>query len=129
VLDSPSQFSASGCPGCPLIIVILLLIIKLPEVLKWNGENASVGTMTGVSNDLRIRKKRKVITRGGSGIFPRGLLVGWVRNVKQVEGKPVWDVMVQFSENYRTLQQVYVVKNLLLKEQKELEQRIPAEVQ
>jgi hypothetical protein len=37
VLDSPSQFSASGCPGCPLIIVILLLIIKLPEVLKWNG--------------------------------------------------------------------------------------------
>jgi cell shape-determining protein MreC len=85
--------------------------------------------MTGVSNDLRIRKKRKVITRGGSGIFPRGLLVGWVRNVKQVEGKPVWDVMIQFSENYRTLQQVYVVKNLLLKEQKELEQRIPVEVQ
>jgi rod shape-determining protein MreC len=98
-------------------------------LLKWNGENASVGTMTGVSNDLRIRKKRKVITRGGSGIFPRGLLVGWVRNVKQVEGKPVWDVMIQFSENYRTLQQVYVVKNLLLKEQKELEQRIPVEVQ
>jgi hypothetical protein len=37
VLDSPSQFSASGCPGCPLIIKILLLIIKLPEVLKLNG--------------------------------------------------------------------------------------------
>jgi hypothetical protein len=38
VLDSPSHFSA--CPGCPLIIIILLLIIKillLPEVLKWNG--------------------------------------------------------------------------------------------
>jgi hypothetical protein len=38
LLDSPSQFSA--WPGCPLIIEILLLIIKillLPEVLKWNG--------------------------------------------------------------------------------------------
>jgi rod shape-determining protein MreC len=98
-------------------------------LLKWNGENSGVGTMTGVSNDLKIRKKRKVVTRGGSGIFPRGILVGWVKSVKQVEGKPVWDVMIQFSENYRTLQQVYVVKNLLLREQKDLELKTPLEKQ
>jgi rod shape-determining protein MreC len=96
-------------------------------LLKWNGENPGIGTITGISNDLRIRKGRRVVTRGGSGIFPKGLLVGWVKKAKQVEGKPVWDVMIQFSEDYRTLQQVYVISNLLLKEQKKLELEIPEE--
>ncbi len=93
--------------------------------LKWDGRDARRGTMWGVSNDTKVEKWSKVVTRGGGGIFPRGLTVGKVESTDVVEGKPLWDITILFSENYRTLQRVYVVKNLLLEEQQELESQIP----
>lgn len=94
-------------------------------LLKWNGKDARRGTMWGVSNDLEVKKWSKVTTRGGGGIFPRGITVGKVERADVVEGKPLWDITILFSEDYRSLQRVYVVKNLLLEEQKELESQTP----
>jgi len=94
-------------------------------LLKWNGRNPRKGTMWGVSNDTEVTKWSSVITRGGGGIFPRGIPVGKVQQTEHVEGKPLWDITVLFSENYRSLQYVYVIKNLLRKEQEDLEKLIP----
>ena len=99
--------------------------IGLFGLLKWNGKDARRGTITGISNDLHIKKWSKVITRGGSGIFPRGLAVGKVESIKGIEGEPVWDVVIKFSENFRTLQRVYIIKNLMINEQHTLENQIP----
>lgn len=93
-------------------------------LLKWNGKDARRGTMWGVSNDLDVKKWSNVITRGGGGIFPRGIPVGKVERTDVVEGKPLWDITVLFAEDYRTLQRVYVVRNLLIEEQQELENQI-----
>ena len=81
--------------------------------------------MWGVSNDTDVKLWSKVVTRGGGGIFPRGLSVGKVAAKAPVEGKPLWDLSIRFSEDYRSLQRVYVVRNLMKKEQKELEAQIP----
>lgn len=96
-------------------------------LLKWNGENARYGTMSGVSNDTDIKKWSKVITRGGGGIFPRGLPVGMVVKRKPVEGQPLWDITLKYSEDYTSIQRVYVIKNLLQEEQNKLELEIPEE--
>jgi rod shape-determining protein MreC len=106
-------------------IDVMIEPIGLFGLLKWDGKNARRGSITGISNDLRIKKWSKVVTRGGSGIFPRGLAVGRVESIKGIEGEPLWDVVVKFSENFRTLQRVYIVKNLMIEEQKELEAQIP----
>jgi rod shape-determining protein MreC len=95
-------------------------------LLKWNGRNPKIGTISSISNDLILKKWSKIVTRGGSGIFPRGLPVGKIKSLKTVEGKPLWDVEIYYSEDYRKLQNVYVIKNLMLKEQKELEMKIPS---
>ena len=95
-------------------------------LLKWNGRNPKIGTISSISNDLILKKWSKIVTRGGSGIFPRGLPVGKIKSLKTVEGKPLWDVEICYSEDYRKLQNVYVIKNLMLKEQKELEMKIPS---
>ena len=50
----------------------------LPGLLKWDGSDARYGMITGINNDLRIKKWSKVETRGGSGIFPKGIPVGKV---------------------------------------------------
>lgn len=98
-------------------------------LLKWNGKDPRRGTMSGVSNDTEIKKWSKVITRGGGGIFPRGLPVGKVEKTTAVEGEPLWDITVLYSEDYKALQRVYVVKNLLKKEQEKLESLIPIELE
>lgn len=96
-------------------------------LLKWNGKDARRGTMYGVSNDSEVLKWSRVVTRGGGGIFPRGLNVGKVARTEVVEGKPLWDITVLYSEDYTAIQRVYVIKNLLKEEQYELEKLIPAD--
>ena len=99
--------------------------IGLFGLLKWSGRDARRGSISGISNDLRIKKGSKVVTKGGSGIFPKGLAVGVVEKINPIEGEPLWDVVVKFSENFRTIQRVYVVKNLMIEEQKNIEKNIP----
>ncbi len=93
--------------------------------LKWNGKSPLKGTITGVSNDAKIKKGARVVTRETLGLFPRGLIVGYVESFSVLEGKPLWDITIRFNENYSRVKDVYVIKNLLLPERKMLEQKIP----
>ncbi len=99
--------------------------IGLFGFLKWDGHDPKKGSITGISNDLKIKRWSRVVTKGGSGIFPKGMPVGKVYETIPVEGEPLWDVVVKFSENFRTLQRVYIIKNLLIDEQEALERQIP----
>ena len=56
-------------------IDVLILPVKLYGFLKWDGKDPRRGSITGISNDLNIKKGSRVITRGASGVFPKGLLV------------------------------------------------------
>ncbi|XOV66478.1 MAG: rod shape-determining protein MreC [Fluviicola sp.] len=93
--------------------------------LKWDGKDARKGSLTGISNDRKVKKWSHVITRGSAGTFPRGLPIGKVQKTASIEGKPLWDVTVLFAEDYRSIQRVFVIKNLLLDKQKELEDKLP----
>lgn len=106
-------------------IDVMISPIGLFGLMKWDGRDPRRGSITGISNDLKIKRWSKVITRGGSGIFPRGLNVGKVEKLNPVEGEPLWDVVIRFSEDYRTIQRVYVIKNLFQEEQNKLESLIP----
>lgn len=96
--------------------------------LRWDGVDSRRGTLTGISNDSKVKKWSKVVTRGSAGIFPEGIPVGKVEKSVVVEGKPLWDVTILFSENYRTVQRVYVIRNILKQEQDEVEDHIPKDV-
>lgn len=96
-------------------------------ILKWDGKDPRYGSMTGVSNDLMIKKGSKIITRGGAGIYPRGIPVGVITKTEVIEGQPLWDITVKFSVDFRKVQRAYVIRNLLKKEQVELEANVPAE--
>lgn len=94
-------------------------------LLKWDGVNPKICQVTGISNDITIKKFTKVITRGGSGIYPKGIPVGVITKRKSIEGKPLWDLQVRIAEDFRTIQHVYVIKNVMLDELRELEKKIP----
>ena len=105
-------------------IDVLILPINLTGVLKWDGKDPRRCSIT-LSFNYKIRKGSKVVTKGGSGVFPKGLLVGYVEKALPVEGMPLQDVVVRFSEDYRRLDRVYVIKNLFIEEQHNLEKKIP----
>ena len=85
-------------------------------MLKWDGVNDNIGYISGVSNDIAVPKGSTVVTRGGSGIFPRGIPVGRIKQTKPVEGEASWHIDLSFSQKYAVLENVYVVKNLFLEE-------------
>lgn len=94
-------------------------------LLKWDASHPRYGKISGISNDMRLKKWSRIVTRGGSGIFPKGLNVGKIAKIESVEGKPLWDITILFSEDYRKLQRVYVIKDLMKMEQEHLERLIP----
>lgn len=106
-------------------ISVIIESVGLYGLLKWDGVDPRRGSVSGISNDQQIKKWSKVVTREGTGIFPKGLNVGKVEALKSVEGEAFWDVSILFSEDYRKLQKVYVVKNLLADEQQKIEALIP----
>jgi rod shape-determining protein MreC len=108
-------------------IDVIIEPIHLSGILKWDGRDPRRGSIDGISNDLRIKKWSKVVTRGGSGIFPKGIPVGKVSHTEPIEGEALWKVDILFAADYRTLQRVYVIKNLHLAEQTALEARIPTD--
>lgn len=94
-------------------------------LLKWDGLNPNICQVAGISNDIAIKKWARIITRGSSGIFPRGIPVGIVERRKSVEGKPLWDLQVNLAVDFRRIEYVYVVKNLKYKELQDVMRRIP----
>ena len=102
-------------------IDVLISEVGVSGMLKWDGINANIGSISGVSNDIAVPKGSKVITRGGSGIFPRGIDVGTIKKTETIEGEASWHIDVTFSQKYAALENVYVVKNLFLDEFKQIQ--------
>ncbi len=126
VHNTSSHFAVvKSCLTEDLNVTVMIEATGEPGLLKWDGHNPRVGNMTGVSNDTKIKKWSKVVTRGGAGIFPRGIPVGKVKSTTVIEGQPLWNVRVLFAENFRSVHYVHVLKNLLLDEQQGLEAQIP----
>ena len=91
--------------------------------LEWDGSSPLFGIVSGVSNDVFIEKNNIIKTRGGH-LFPKGINIGKVTSVEVVEGKPEWRIFFTFSEDYRKIQNVYVVKDLFDEEQSDIEKTV-----
>lgn len=96
-------------------------------LLKWDTRNARLGNLSGVSNDRPVKRWSKVVTRGGGGIYPRGLEVGRVYRVTAIEGQAQWNVEILLGTNFKKIQKVYVIKNMMKPEQDRLESTIKDE--
>ena len=104
-------------------IDVLLTDVGASGMLKWSGENSNIGYISGISNDISIPIGSKVVTSGGSGIFPRGIEVGLVKQTRTIEGEASWQIDVEFSQKYGALENIYVVRNLFLDEFKTVQNK------
>lgn len=93
-------------------------------LIKYLENDPRRVTLTGISNDIVVKKHAKVFARGSGGYFPQGELIGKVEKLTPIEGEPRWDITVRLAQDMRRLHYVYVVKNILKSELDKLEEKV-----
>jgi rod shape-determining protein MreC len=92
-------------------------------ILEWNGINPERLQIRGIPKSTKLAKGDTVITSNLSLNFPEGMMVGTIAEFKADEEGNNYRVNVKPAANFFTLEYVYIIENLFLKEQQELEKR------
>lgn len=87
---------------------------------SWTGRDYRYGKLQDIPLHVQVSEGDTVITSGYSAIFPEGILVGIVDDYQEKGGRFL-ELNVELSTDFKKLNNVYIVKNLLKEEQKKLE--------
>lgn len=90
--------------------------------LVWGEGNYDprLAILKDIPNHVIVKKGNRVVTSGYS-LFPPGIEIGRVTRTGIKGGDSFLDIEIWLSTDFTKLQYVYVINNLLAKEQKELE--------
>jgi rod shape-determining protein MreC len=88
----------------------------------WNGVDHLYGTLTDIPAHVKIAKGDTIVSSGYSFIFPAGLMIGTIADFRVEQGDHFYTIPFRYSIDFNALQYVYVVRNLMKKEQEKLEQ-------
>jgi rod shape-determining protein MreC len=92
-------------------------------ILEWNGINPEILQLRGIPKSAGIALGDTIITSNLSLNFPEGLMVGTIAAFEEDEEGNNYRIGIKPGANFFTLEQVYVIENLFLNEQKELERK------
>lgn len=93
-------------------------------ILKYLDNDPRRVSLTGISNDITLKRGSLVKTRGSSGYFPKGLTIGKIDVMEPIEGKPLWDIKIRLSQDMRKVHHVFVVENILGEELEKLQGKV-----
>lgn len=89
--------------------------------IQWDGKNYRYVQFKEIPNHVEVTIGDTVITSGFSAMFPQGILIGTVAEVDEKVSGNFHSITVLLAEDFKNLSYVYVIDNLLKKEQLELE--------
>lgn len=79
--------------------------------LVWPGVRCDEALLNDIPSHVKVKVGDRVVTSGLSVVYPGGIPVGFVTEVSG-QGEDFYRLKIRFSEDYRRIDQVYVVKNL-----------------
>ncbi|PLX11513.1 MAG: rod shape-determining protein MreC [Marinilabiliales bacterium] len=89
--------------------------------LNWNGEDYQTAILKEIPLHANILVGDTIITSGFSSIFPEGVLIGFIKSFEEKAGS-FYEIEVDLSTDFKSLDNVSVIGNLLQTEIKNLEQ-------
>lgn len=89
--------------------------------LIWDGSDYRFSNLTDIPTHAKIKKGDTVITSSLSGIFPEGILVGFVESFEQKANESFYTVKVRLSADFKKINHVSVIKNNYKAERDSLE--------
>jgi rod shape-determining protein MreC len=92
--------------------------------VQWDGANPEYINMLYVPRHVQPLVGDTIVTSGYNAIYPEGILVGTIAEVKLKDEALFYALKVKLSQDFRKLTYVAVVKSTLKIEQEMLEQTI-----
>jgi rod shape-determining protein MreC len=88
--------------------------------LVWPGESPDEAVLMDIPYHVRLEIGDTIVTSGYSAIFPEGLTVGTISDFNRLEGN-FYRINVRLAVDFKNLDYVYLIDNLLYDEQVTLE--------
>lgn len=95
----------------------------LNGILQWDGVNPQLVQLKDIPKSTKIKGGDTILTSNISLNFPPGLMVGTIIHAEIEKGNNNYLIQVKPGTNFFNLQYADIIENLMLKEQKALEQR------
>lgn len=96
-------------------------------VLEWVPGSVEHAVLKDIPGHVSLHEGDTVTTTGYSAVFPEDIMLGVIDNFKLNQSTNFYDISVKLSTDYRNLDYVYVVNNLMKLEQIELEEKTEEE--
>lgn len=96
--------------------------------LKWEGDDYRYAYMYDVPTHAHIVSGDSVVTSALSGLFPEGIPVGTIEEYKRRAGESTYTLKIRLSTDFKKINHVYVLNNLLKTERDTLEAKSIKEV-
>ncbi|MBU8892387.1 MAG: rod shape-determining protein MreC [Bacteroidales bacterium] len=113
------------------VISLLNLDLRISSKIKKNGYFGSLmwegkGYQTAILNEIPLNADIQIgdtiITSGFSSIYPEGILIGFIEDFTE-KGGSFYEIKVKLSTDFKRLDNVNVIGNLLQTEKIELEKQ------
>jgi len=89
--------------------------------LKWDGEDYRYANLTEIPNHIKIGIGDTVVSSGFSAVFPENLNLGVIYDINNNESNNFYDLKVKLSTDFKSIKNVYFIKNQQKEEQLNLE--------
>lgn len=89
----------------------------------WDGYHYQTGIVEDIPSQIKIKKGDTIVTTGYSTVFPENIDIGTVLSYELPPEKNFYTIKIRFTQDYKNMLYVYVVKNLMKEEIKELEKQ------
>jgi rod shape-determining protein MreC len=86
----------------------------------YDGKTPGILYLKDISKSAKITSGDTVVTSGFSDKFPKGLLVGYVKNIIIDKSSSTYTVRVNPAANFENLQFTYIINNLQKEEPQQL---------
>lgn len=93
-------------------------------ILKWKGFDYKSATISDFPNHIPIVVGDTITTNSHSVIFPEGIHIGTVKNIKKNKDDGFLEVSINLIEDFNQLNYVYIIHSDEAAEQLSLEQEI-----
>lgn len=90
-------------------------------LVRWNGKNPRKAIVVDMAKHAQIEIGDTIVTRGSSAIFPPGVPVGTISEIKDIPGSNFHEIEIDLITSYSNLNHVYSIQNILQQEQLNLE--------
>jgi rod shape-determining protein MreC len=90
--------------------------------IQWDGRDPEIVNLKFIPPHVKPVKGDTIVTSGYNAIFPEGIVIGVIDDVKLADAALFYELNVKLMQDFRKLSFVTVVKSQLKQEQDSLEQ-------